>query len=93
MKGKRTGHVGFVGTKLDMNKAYDKIEWDYITSTMSALGFSDKWVTLISNCITSITLSLMINNRRCGVVTPHRGIRQGDPFFLQCLHLVCRGLG
>lgn len=33
--------------KLDMNKTYDKVEWNFLAKTMENMGFCDKWVSLI----------------------------------------------
>lgn len=75
MKGKRSGHVGFVRAKFDMSKGYDRIECVYVTSMIRVLGFSERWIAIIYNCISSFAFSWMINSRRYAIVTPYRGIR------------------
>lgn len=42
MKQKRTGRVGFVGAKLDMSKAYNHLEWNYIEKIMLGMEFPSK---------------------------------------------------
>ena len=39
--------VGYMGTKLDLSKAYDRVEWCFIETVMNKLGFDPKWVKLI----------------------------------------------
>ena len=43
------------------------------------LGFQNSWVSLIMECITTVTYSIMVNGEPQGMITPTRGIRQGDP--------------
>ena len=56
---------------------------------MQKMGFNDKWVKLIMQCITSITYSVRINGKPQGHIIPSRGLRQGDPIssflFLSCV--------
>jgi hypothetical protein len=47
--------------KLDMMKAYDRVEWNYLRAIMTQLGFNDQWVSLIMRCVESIKLSVKIN--------------------------------
>ena len=84
--------------KLDINKAYDRIEWIYLELLMKRIGFDDRWVALVMECITTISYSILINGEPSQVIQPSRSIRQGDllsPYlFLLCtegLHsLMCQ---
>lgn len=65
--------------KLDLEKAYDFLNWDYIKQCLAHFGFDCKWIDLIMECITSVNFSLKINGRMQPPFIPRRGIRQGDP--------------
>ncbi|XLR24789.1 hypothetical protein S83_052689 [Arachis hypogaea] len=47
MKKKVAGQKGYIGLKLDMAKAYDRIEWNFLIEVLTAMGFSTKWTNLI----------------------------------------------
>ncbi|CAL9018252.1 unnamed protein product [Prunus brigantina] len=68
-----------LGMKLDMNKAYDRVEWNFLEAMMRKLGFTDKWVRLIMSMVKSVELALVINGKPRSYFKPTRGIRQGDP--------------
>ena len=74
--------------KIDMNKAYDWLEWNFIIECFMELGFHSKWVSLIKKCISRVSYSLIVNGERCGFIKPSRGIRQGDPLSL-CIFIIC----
>nr|GMD28272.1 reverse transcriptase [Ipomoea batatas] len=41
---KKRGATGFMAIKLDFEKAYDRLSWDFIESVLRGIGFSDQWV-------------------------------------------------
>jgi hypothetical protein len=73
------GKVGYVAVKLDMSKAYDRVEWRFLDEVMRRMGFACKWRGLIIQCIQSVNFSVIINGQKTENFQPSRGIRQGDP--------------
>ena len=65
--------------KLDISKAYDWAEWNFLKKVMERKGFNEKWINLIMNCITMVTYFVLINGVAHGYITPTRGLHQGDP--------------
>ncbi|KAL5726650.1 hypothetical protein ACHQM5_009673 [Ranunculus cassubicifolius] len=65
--------------KLDMAKAYDRVEWDAVMEILKRLGFCDKWLQMIHQCIATFQFSVLINGCPQGCFQASRGIRQGNP--------------
>ena len=66
---------GHIGLKLDMSKAYDRVEWPFLEGMMLRLGFAESWVKLIMRCVRLVSYCFLINRQVTGAVIPHRGLR------------------
>ncbi|CAN6587433.1 unnamed protein product [Malus baccata var. baccata] len=68
-----------VGIKLDMQKAYDRVEWDFLDAVMERMGFGIAWRKLIMGCVSSVNFAVLLNGQPGEKFAPSRGLRQGDP--------------
>lgn len=78
LKNKR-GKDGLMVVNIDMEKVFDKMEWDYLLIIMEKLGFHPKWINWIRICISTSSFSILLNGSLFGLFRPFRGLRQGDP--------------
>lgn len=65
--------------KLDISKAYDRIEWNFLQQMMRKLGFAEAWIQLVMIYVTTVTYSFKLNGDPIGYIHPKYGTRQGDP--------------
>lgn len=65
--------------KLDLAKAYDRVEWGVLIHIMSMFGFRPKFRDLVLECISTTKFSILLNGSPFGYFSPGRGLRQGDP--------------
>jgi len=85
---RKKGKLGACAVKLDMVKAYDRVDWNYLQVMMLKLGFAESFVHTVMRCVTSVSFSVRVNGNLSTPFKPSRGIRQGDaisPYlFLLC---------
>lgn len=74
---KVNGHL--MAVKIDLAKAYDKVEWSILRSIMQLHGIPAKFINLVMTCISTASFSMMINGSPYGMFPSTRGLRQGDP--------------
>ena len=65
--------------KLDVEKAYDHVSWDFLIYMLQRCGFSEKWRKWIRYCISTVKFSILINGSLSDFFGSSRGLRQGDP--------------
>jgi hypothetical protein len=78
LKNKR-GRGGLMAVNIDMEKAFDKMEWGFLVLIMEKLGFHPIWINWIRICISTSSFSILLNGSLFGHFRPTRGLRQGDP--------------
>ena len=79
MHKRKGGRKGLVAAKLDMSKSYDRVEWGFLERVMIKMGFAEQWGHLIMKCVRSVSYRVKINRSLSEVITPGRGLRQGEP--------------
>ena len=88
----KKGRGGYMVIKVDLEKAYEKIEWSFITEVLINANFPHNLVNLIISCVSSVSTSILFNGGSVEPIFPSRGIRQGDPLspylFILCMEVL-----
>ncbi|GKA13749.1 putative RNA-directed DNA polymerase, eukaryota, reverse transcriptase zinc-binding domain protein [Tanacetum coccineum] len=78
--------------KVDFEKAFDSIRWDYLDLVLEKLGFGCRWRSRIKGCLHSARSSVLVNGSPTDEFELHRGLRQGDPLSPFLFILAMEGL-
>ena len=76
---KKKDAQGWMEFKIDLEKAYDRLSWEFVEQVLVAFGFSARWINLVIRCISTVTMKLMINGSYFWDIRPKWGLWQGDP--------------
>lgn len=68
-----------VAMKIDMQKAYDRLNWSFLCKVMTALGLTEGWIDLVMRSIKGCHFGVLINGEASGFILSEHGLRQGDP--------------
>ena len=74
--------------KLDYEKAYDRVSWDFLFEILSSRGFSEKWVSWIKCLVKKGSVGVNLNGEESSYFKPRKGLRQGDPISPLLFNLV-----
>ncbi|GJS59198.1 RNA-directed DNA polymerase, eukaryota, reverse transcriptase zinc-binding domain protein [Tanacetum coccineum] len=68
-----------VAFKIDIQKAYDTVNWEFLEKILGGFGFHGLMIKWIMQCVTTDAFTLNINGERIGYFKGGRGLRHGDP--------------
>ncbi|XP_058211464.1 uncharacterized protein LOC131323632 [Rhododendron vialii] len=88
----KTRNIGGLILKIDFERAYDCVNWEFLLDLLSKLGFRVNWCRWIKECCSSVSMSVLINGSASKEFTTQKGLRQGDPLSPFLFNIVVEAL-
>lgn len=86
---KKKGAMGWMAIKIDLEKAYNRLDWVFVRDTLQDIGLPGVFINLVWECISTSKMKVLWNGEALEEFSPSRGIRQGDPIspylFVLCI--------
>jgi hypothetical protein len=78
--------------KLDYEKAYDRVNLDFLFEALKLRGFRDKWLSWVRKIVLGGSVSVLANGEESNTFKTSKGLRQGDPLSPLLFNLVANVL-
>ena len=88
----KTKNISFVVMKIDLAKAYDKFNWDFLRLVLFHIGFPEQVILWIMACVSTAKFLIFINRSLTSFFRSSRGLRQGCPLSPLLFLLIICGL-
>jgi hypothetical protein len=76
--GHKNGDPGVI-IKLDYEKAYDRVSWNFLFEVLESRGFDRKWIEWMKYLVKGGSVGVNLNGEESSYFKPGKGLRQGDP--------------